>query len=397
MRARAPRGPRGAVGVDRPAQGRDDQRRPPRTAPTRRSAERDPVAEPLAAQQVDRAQGQDRHVEDAAEQVEDPEAPRRPAVGRRPPERSRPQGEHGHGQPSTPARGAAGGAASARRCEQAKASATRVAAAAKAVAVTAWHGGEARAPDRGVCDFVHKLGKVAGAMDPQASPAARPRPGARVAIPEATVARLPVYLRILLELAEQRTCTVSSRAAGRAGRGQRGQGPQGPLVPGLLRHPGRRLRRRVPAVPDAPGARPHPGLARRDRRRRQPRSGAGQLRGLRRPRLPGRRAGRRRPGQGGHRRRPGRGPPPSTTCRPSWPRTSAVIGVIATPAAAAQDVADRLVEAGVTAILNFAPALVSVPPRVSLRKVDLALELQILSFYQSQREREPTSRPRAAG
>lgn len=58
------------------------------------------------------------------------------------------------------------------------------------------------------------------------------------------------------------------------------------------------------------------------------------------------------------------------------------IGVIATPPAAAQDVADRLVAAGVRAILNFAPAMLSVPAGVSLRKVDLAVELQILSFYQ---------------
>ncbi|MFN8034947.1 MAG: redox-sensing transcriptional repressor Rex [Acidimicrobiia bacterium] len=58
------------------------------------------------------------------------------------------------------------------------------------------------------------------------------------------------------------------------------------------------------------------------------------------------------------------------------------IGMIATPAAAAQEVADRLVEAGVTSILNFAPAVVTVPATVSLRKVDLAIELQILSFYQ---------------
>jgi redox-sensing transcriptional repressor len=58
------------------------------------------------------------------------------------------------------------------------------------------------------------------------------------------------------------------------------------------------------------------------------------------------------------------------------------IGVIATPAPAAQAVADRLVEAGVTAILNFAPAILTVPDEVSLRKVDLSIELQILSFYQ---------------
>ena len=61
------------------------------------------------------------------------------------------------------------------------------------------------------------------------------------------------------------------------------------------------------------------------------------------------------------------------------------IGIIATPAHAAQEVADRLVEAGVSSILNFAPAVVSAPPGVSLRKVDLAIELQILSFYQQRR------------
>jgi redox-sensing transcriptional repressor len=61
------------------------------------------------------------------------------------------------------------------------------------------------------------------------------------------------------------------------------------------------------------------------------------------------------------------------------------IGIIATPAGAAQEVADRLVDAGVTSILNFAPAVVSVPSGVSLRKVDLAIELQILSFYQQRK------------
>jgi len=58
------------------------------------------------------------------------------------------------------------------------------------------------------------------------------------------------------------------------------------------------------------------------------------------------------------------------------------IGIIATPAHVAQSVADRLVAAGVTSILNFAPAVLSVPESVSLRKVDLSIELQILSFYQ---------------
>ena len=61
------------------------------------------------------------------------------------------------------------------------------------------------------------------------------------------------------------------------------------------------------------------------------------------------------------------------------------VGVMATPAAAAQDVADALVAAGVRSILNFAPTVVSVPDGVSVRKVDLAVELQILSFYQQRR------------
>ena len=58
------------------------------------------------------------------------------------------------------------------------------------------------------------------------------------------------------------------------------------------------------------------------------------------------------------------------------------IGVVATPASVAQEVVDALVASGVRSILNFAPASVSVPDGVSLRKVDLAVELQILSFYQ---------------
>ena len=64
----------------------------------------------------------------------------------------------------------------------------------------------------------------------------------------------------------------------------------------------------------------------------------------------------------------------------------AVIGVVATPAQVAQEVADRLVAAGVRSILNFAPVVVSVASGVSLRKVDLAIELQILSFYQQRRD-----------
>jgi redox-sensing transcriptional repressor len=61
------------------------------------------------------------------------------------------------------------------------------------------------------------------------------------------------------------------------------------------------------------------------------------------------------------------------------------IAVLATPATAAQEVADLVVAAGVRSILNFAPAVITVPDDVSLRKVDLAVELQILSFYQQRR------------
>jgi redox-sensing transcriptional repressor len=66
-------------------------------------------------------------------------------------------------------------------------------------------------------------------------------------------------------------------------------------------------------------------------------------------------------------------------------REQIAIAVIAVPAAAAQSVCDRLVEAGVTSILNFAPTHVSVPNHVHVRKVDLAAELQILSFHDNRR------------
>jgi redox-sensing transcriptional repressor len=57
------------------------------------------------------------------------------------------------------------------------------------------------------------------------------------------------------------------------------------------------------------------------------------------------------------------------------------IGVVTTPASAAQSTVDVLVSGGVSCILNFAPTTVAVPDRVALRQVDLGVELQILSFY----------------
>ncbi|MGH9103605.1 MAG: redox-sensing transcriptional repressor Rex [Acidimicrobiales bacterium] len=74
------------------------------------------------------------------------------------------------------------------------------------------------------------------------------------------------------------------------------------------------------------------------------------------------------------------------------------VAVIATPAAAAQAVADALVRAGVTAVLSFAPVSLSVPEGVALRQVDLSTELQILSFHQTHRdEPHPQAVPGVAG
>ncbi|WP_249228337.1 redox-sensing transcriptional repressor Rex [Kutzneria sp. CA-103260] len=64
------------------------------------------------------------------------------------------------------------------------------------------------------------------------------------------------------------------------------------------------------------------------------------------------------------------------------------IGVIATPPPAAQGVCDRLVSAGVQCILNFAPVVLQVPDHVEVRKVDLAVEMQILSFHVARRADE---------
>lgn len=62
--------------------------------------------------------------------------------------------------------------------------------------------------------------------------------------------------------------------------------------------------------------------------------------------------------------------------------SGASIGVVATPQAAAQDAADRLVTAGIRSILNFASVVLAVPEGVSVRSVDLGAELQILGYYE---------------
>ncbi|MCZ2827912.1 redox-sensing transcriptional repressor Rex [Modestobacter sp. VKM Ac-2986] len=69
--------------------------------------------------------------------------------------------------------------------------------------------------------------------------------------------------------------------------------------------------------------------------------------------------------------------------------TRASIGVITTPAEVAQSVCDRLVTAGVRSILNFAPVALAVPAGVDVRKVDLSVELQVLAFLDQQRDTSP--------
>jgi len=78
-------------------------------------------------------------------------------------------------------------------------------------------------------------------------------------------------------------------------------------------------------------------------------------------------------------------------------RHKVAIGVIATPAGSAQAVCDRLVAAGVTSILNFAPLVLSVPEGVDVRKVDLSIELQILAFHAQRRSTVNGVRPHRPG
>lgn len=66
---------------------------------------------------------------------------------------------------------------------------------------------------------------------------------------------------------------------------------------------------------------------------------------------------------------------------PGGPGKKIEIGVIAVPASQAQRVADQLVDAGIRAILNFAPCALAVPKSVLVRGVDLASELEHLTYF----------------
>ncbi len=73
-------------------------------------------------------------------------------------------------------------------------------------------------------------------------------------------------------------------------------------------------------------------------------------------------------------------------------RTRTNMAVLAVPAGVAQELCDRLVAAGISSILSFAPVVLQVPPHVQLRKVDLSTELQILAYH-AQRAQEPDLGP----
>ena len=71
-------------------------------------------------------------------------------------------------------------------------------------------------------------------------------------------------------------------------------------------------------------------------------------------------------------------------------RENVMVAIIATPASAAQDAADKLIEAGVKEILSFCPQLLSTPDDVTVRYIDVAGELQILAFHAATRQTQPT-------
>jgi redox-sensing transcriptional repressor len=200
-------------------------------------------------------------------------------------------------------------------------------------------------------------------------------------VPEATVARLPLYLRVLSSLAEQGTSTVSSEELAAAAGvksaklrkdlsylgsyGTRGVGYDvAYLVYQVSRELG--LTQDWPIVIVGIGNLGH-ALAN---------YGGFASRGFRVAALFD--ADTRRVGE----QVDDHEVLSMTELGPVVAELGAAIGVIATPAAAAQAVCDRLVAAGVRSILNFAPAVLAVPDGVEVRKVDLSIELQILAFHE---------------
>ena len=200
-------------------------------------------------------------------------------------------------------------------------------------------------------------------------------------IPEATVARLPLYLQALVSAADQGTDTISSGGLARA------SGVNSAIVRKDLSHLGafgtRGVGYRVDELVDEVSQ--VLGLT---QERAVVIVGIGNLgralasydgfdrRGFRivglldaDPRKQGTTLG-------------GRTIEPADDLEQIIHERSVTIAVLATPAPHAQQVADRLVEAGITGLLNFAPVHLDCPDHVSVRNVDLSTELQILSFYE---------------
>src|SRR5690348_15961130 len=76
-------------------------------------------------------------------------------------------------------------------------------------------------------------------------------------------------------------------------------------------------------------------------------------------------------------------------------REGVKLAILAVPADAAQDVADQLIAAGVRGLLNFAPVSLSVPRDVSLNTVDVAVQLEQLSFQVNVPDPDPPTLKRA--
>jgi redox-sensing transcriptional repressor len=212
----------------------------------------------------------------------------------------------------------------------------------------------------------------------------------RRAIPDATVARLPLYLRALVSLADEGDATVSSEAlAGAAGvTSAKVRKDLSYLGSYGTRGVGYDVWHLIHEVRDALGLTQHWSIVI---------AGIGNLgqalahyrgfteRGFRVAALVDTDAAKQGLGIEGLVVRP-------LEDLPELVQDNAIaIGVIATPASAAQSVAERMVEAGLRSILNFAPAVVTVPEGVTVRKVDLAVELQILAYYE---QRGADERPR---
>ncbi len=228
-------------------------------------------------------------------------------------------------------------------------------------------------------------------MSPSRRPTREPRP--RPAVPDATVARLPLYLRVLTSLADDGVETVSSDTLAAAAGvtpakvrkdlsylgsyGTRGVGYDvGVLLDRISARLGLTEDRAVMLV--GVGNLGH-ALAH---------YGGFPARGFRIVALVDADPARTGEFVGGVEIRP------VDDLERLIEDCQVTIGVICTPAGAAQRVCDRLVSAGVTSILNFAPLVLSVPDGVDVRKVDLAVELQILSFHEARKRPDGTAGPR---